>query len=92
MIVFFFYDVIVIGFGIGGLVIVIQLVFKGLKVLVLECYFIFGGSVGYFEWEGYCFDVGALMIFGFGDWGIINLLIRVLVVVGQVLEIFFDLV
>ncbi|MFN9174576.1 MAG: FAD-dependent oxidoreductase, partial [Synechocystis sp.] len=80
------YDVIVIGSGIGGLVTATQLAAKGLQVLVLESYLIPGGSAGYFEREGYRFDVGASMIFGFGDRGTTNLLTRALAAVGQSIE------
>jgi len=80
------YDVIVIGSGIGGLVTATQLAAKGLQVLVLERYLIPGGSAGYFEREGYRFDVGASMIFGFGDRGTTNLLTRALAAVGQSVE------
>ncbi|MBE9170151.1 carotene isomerase [Pleurocapsales cyanobacterium LEGE 06147] len=80
------YDVIVIGSGIGGLVTATQLAAKGAKVLVLERYLIPGGSAGYFEREGYRFDVGASMIFGFGDRGTTNLLTRALETVGMSLE------
>jgi prolycopene isomerase len=81
-----YYDVIVIGSGIGGLVTATQLAAKGAKVLVLERYLIPGGSAGYFEREGYRFDVGASMIFGFGDRGTTNLLTRALATVGMDLE------
>ena len=80
------YDVIVIGAGSGGLVTATQLVAKGANVLVLEGYTIPGGSSGYFEREGYCFDVGASMIFGFGDKGTTNLLTRALQAVDVSLE------
>ena len=72
------YDAIIIGSGIGGLVTATQLVVKGAKVIVLESYIIPGGSSGYFEREGYTFDVGASMIFGFGKKGTTNLLTRAL--------------
>ncbi|MBW4541871.1 MAG: carotene isomerase [Myxacorys chilensis ATA2-1-KO14] len=72
------FDVIVIGSGIGGLVTATQLAAKGASVLVLERYLIPGGSSGYFDREGYRFDVGASMIFGFGDRGTTNLLTRAL--------------
>ncbi len=72
------FDVIVIGSGIGGLVTATQLAAKQAKVLVLERYLIPGGSAGYFERQGYRFDVGASMIFGLGDKGTTNLLTRAL--------------
>ena len=77
------WDVIVIGSGIGGLVTASQLAAKGAKVLVLERYLIPGGSGGSFRREGYTFDVGASMIFGFGQKGHTNLLTRALADVGQ---------
>ena len=80
------YDVIVIGSGIGGLVTATQLAAKGASVLVLESYIIPGGSSGYFERSGYRFDVGASMIFGFGDRGTTNLLTRALQAVNVSLE------
>lgn len=80
------FDVIVIGSGIGGLVTATQLAAKDLSVLVLERYLIPGGSAGYFERQGYRFDVGASMIFGFGDRGTTNLLTRALAAVGQQIE------
>jgi len=75
--------VIVIGSGIGGLVTASQLAAKGAKVLVLERYLIPGGSGGSFQREGYTFDVGASMIFGFGTKGHTNLLTRALADVGE---------
>ncbi|MEC4983196.1 MAG: carotene isomerase [Oscillatoria sp. PMC 1068.18] len=80
------YDAIVIGSGIGGLVTATQLAAKKAKVLVLERYLIPGGSAGYFEREGYRFDVGASMIFGFGTQGTTNLLTRALEAVEMSLE------
>ena len=80
------FDAIVIGSGIGGLVTATQLVAKGAKVVVLERYIIPGGSAGYFEREGYRFDVGASMIFGFGTEGTTNLLTRALAGVNVSLE------
>lgn len=84
------YDVVVIGSGIGGLVTATQLAAKGAKVLVLERYLIPGGSGGYFEREGYRFDVGASMIFGFGDQGTTNLLTRALDAVDMKIETIAD--
>lgn len=80
------FDVIVIGSGMGGLVTATQLAAKGARVLVLERYLIPGGSAGYFERQGYRFDVGASMIFGFGDRGTTNLLTRALQAVKVDLE------
>lgn len=80
------YDAIVVGSGIGGLVTATQLVAKGAKVLVLERYVIPGGSAGAFDREGYRFDVGASMIFGFGQQGTTNLLTQALAAVDQHLE------
>lgn len=84
------YDVVVIGSGIGGLVTATQLAAKGAKVLVLERYLIPGGSGGYFEREGYRFDVGASMIFGFGDQGTTNLMTRALDAVDMKIETIAD--
>ncbi|MEI2577567.1 carotenoid isomerase [Scytonema sp. PRP1] len=83
-------DVIVIGSGIGGLVSATQLAAKGAKVLVLERYLIPGGSAGYFERQGYRFDVGASMIFGFGQNGTTNLLTRALQAVNVSLDVIPD--
>jgi prolycopene isomerase len=77
------WDVVVIGAGIGGLVTATQLAAKGARVLVLERYLIPGGSGGSFRRAGYTFDVGASMIFGFGERGHTNLLTRALEAVGQ---------
>nr|ATQ36004.1 prolycopene isomerase [Gloeochaete wittrockiana] len=83
------WDVIVIGSGIGA-VTAASLTSKGARVLVLESYLIPGGSSGFFERDGYTFDVGASMIFGFGDKGTTNLLTRALATVGQKIETFAD--
>ncbi|MBW4465873.1 MAG: carotene isomerase [Pegethrix bostrychoides GSE-TBD4-15B] len=86
------FDAIVIGSGIGGLVTATQLAAKGASVLVLERYLIPGGSAGYFERSGYRFDVGASMIFGFGDRGTTNLLTRALDAVNMQIETIPDAV
>ncbi|KAJ1423338.1 hypothetical protein SESBI_12551 [Sesbania bispinosa] len=53
------FDAIVIGSGIGGLVAGTQLAVKGARVLVLEKYVIPGGSSGFYQKDGYTFDVGS---------------------------------
>jgi prolycopene isomerase len=80
------FDAVVVGSGIGALTAAADLASKGASVVVLERYLIPGGSSGYFEREGYRFDVGASMIFGFGDKGTTNLLTRALAAVGRELE------
>ncbi len=77
------WDAVVIGSGLGGLVTATQLAAKGAKVIVLERYLIPGGSGGSFRRDGYTFDVGASMIFGFGTSGHTNLLTRALAAVGE---------
>ncbi|GBG88595.1 hypothetical protein CBR_g48125 [Chara braunii] len=84
------YDAIVIGSGMGGLVTATQLVSKGAKVLLLEKYIIPGGSSGFFSREGYTFDVGSSMMFGFGESGTTNLLTRSLAAVGKKLDVVSD--
>ena len=79
-------DAIIIGSGIGGLVTASQLASKGAEVLVLEKYIIPGGSGGSFKRNGYTFDVGASMIFGFGEKGYTNLLTRALKDVNEKCE------
>ncbi|KAL7198040.1 hypothetical protein ACSBR2_020540 [Camellia fascicularis] len=52
---------------IGGLVAATQLDVKGARVLVLEKYVIPGGSSGFYKRDGYTFDVGSSVMFGFSD-------------------------
>ncbi|KAG1653437.1 hypothetical protein FOA52_006948 [Chlamydomonas sp. UWO 241] len=77
------YDCIVIGSGMGGLATAVQMSAKGAKVLVLEKYLVPGGSAAHFKREGYTFDVGSSMMFGFGDRGSTNLITKCLEAVGK---------
>ncbi|KAJ8771149.1 hypothetical protein K2173_023474 [Erythroxylum novogranatense] len=85
-----YYDAIVIGSGIGGLVAATPLAVKGAKVLVLEKYVIPGGSSGYYQRDGYTFDVGSSVMFGFSDKGNLNLITQALAAVGCTMEVIPD--
>lgn len=93
------YDAIVIGSGMGGLTVATQLASKGQSVLLLEKYdprfiripffvryIVPGGSASYYKREGYTFDVGSSMMFGFGSEGTTNLITKALETVGKTIE------
>lgn len=83
-------DAVVIGAGIGGIVAACQLAVRGAKVLLLEKYIIPGGSAGHFRADGYLFDVGSSVMFGFGNKGNVNLITRALAAVGKKMELIED--
>ena len=63
------FDVIIIGGGLSGLTAGSLLAKKGLKVAVIEKSYNPGGSCGIFKRNEAIFDIGAAMLFGFGDKG-----------------------
>ncbi|KAK9809036.1 hypothetical protein WJX72_008256 [[Myrmecia] bisecta] len=80
------YDAVIVGGGMGGLTTATQMAAKGARVVVLEKYVIPGGSAGHYQREGYTFDVGSSMMFGFGEEGTTNLITKALQAVGKRLE------
>lgn len=53
---------------------------------MLHRYIIPGGSAGAYSRDGYVFDVGSSMMFGFGDQGTTNLITRALAAAGKRLD------
>lgn len=62
-------DILVIGAGLGGLTAAALLAKRGLSVLVVERNCQPGGSCGAFRRRGCTLDLGAAMLFGFGERG-----------------------
>lgn len=85
-----YYDAIIIGTGMGGLVVATQLAIWGARVLLLKKYIISGGSSGFYQKEGCTFDVGSFVMFGCRDKGLINLITRALADVGRKLDLILD--
>jgi len=63
------HDVLVVGAGLGGLTAAALLAKRGLSVLVVERNCQPGGSCGAFRRRGLTLDLGAAMLFGFGERG-----------------------
>ena len=63
------YDVIVVGAGVGGLTAASLLTKSGLAVLVIDRNYMPGGALGAFRRDGITHDLGAAMLFGFGEHG-----------------------
>jgi len=63
------YDVIVVGAGLGGMTAAGLLAKRGLSVLMIEQQNKPGGACTSFKREDHVFDVGAAMLYGFGEKG-----------------------
>jgi len=63
------YDVIVIGAGLAGRTAAGRLAARGLQVLVIERNYQPGGACGAIRRQGVSYDLGAAMLFGFGEKG-----------------------
>jgi len=63
------YDVVVVGAGIGGLTSAALLAKKGVEVLVVEQHYMPGGCCGAIRRQGVTMDVGATVLYGFGERG-----------------------
>ena len=63
------YDVVVVGAGIGGLTAAALLAKKGLQVLLIEQHYMPGGCCGAIRRQGVTLDVGATVLYGFGERG-----------------------
>ena len=86
-------DVIVIGSGIGGLTAAALLQERGISTLVFEKNRYPGGSCSSFQRQGYRFDAGASVFYGFGDnstSGTLNLHTRIFRKLGVEVQTIFD--
>lgn len=86
-------DVIVIGSGVGGLTAAALLQERGFSTLVFEKNRYAGGSCSSFQREGYRFDAGASVFYGFGDnssSGTLNLHTRIFRKLGIEVRTIFD--
>jgi carotene isomerase len=63
------YDVIVVGAGIGGLTAAAMLARRGVQVLLVEQHYMPGGCCAGIRRQGVTMDVGATVLYGFGEQG-----------------------
>jgi NADPH-dependent glutamate synthase beta subunit-like oxidoreductase len=63
------YDVVVVGAGIGGLTVGALLAKRGLSTLVVEHHYLPGGCCTALRREGFTFDVGPELLYGFEEKG-----------------------
>jgi len=80
------YDVIVIGSGIGGLSAASLLSKRGLKVLVIEQNSVAGGICNSISKNGYTFDIGASLFWGFGHGEVFHWLFSEFNILNDLLE------
>ena len=64
------YDVAVVGAGMAGLATALRLAAQGLSTLLVEAHATAGGCAGYFQRNGFSFDVGATTLVDFGPEGV----------------------
>ncbi len=64
------YDVVVVGGGIGGLTTAAMLAKKGVNTLLIEQHYMPGGCCGAIRRQGITFDIGATVLYGFGEKGL----------------------
>ncbi|WP_076789957.1 NAD(P)/FAD-dependent oxidoreductase [Chlorobium sp. KB01] len=86
-------DVIIIGAGIGGLTAAVLLQERGISTLLFEKNRYPGGSCSAFQREGYSFDAGASVFYGFGEngsSGTLNLHTRIFRKLGIQVETIHD--
>jgi len=63
------YEVVVVGAGIGGLTAAALLARRGVQVLLVEQHYMPGGCCGAIRRQGVTLDVGATVLYGFGERG-----------------------